>query len=866
MNSPIEELKKSKGDLYSSFFKGRGTETFQDQYTEIMDQYFRRSLQESSAGQKLFRNKYPFALIALGGYGRRDLCLFSDIDVMVLFGSRIPSMAKSLVGDIFYPLWDAGLELGYGTRSIKDCLGVAKGNFEALTSMMDARFICGDSPLFLAFLADLQKKAVHKRAMAFKRWLIEKHELRMAIFGDASYLLEPNLKEGIGGLRDFHYILWLAKAFLDLKVPRDLEYLGELSHTEYDDLMKNVEFIRLVRNRLHRLSGRKNDRLTYDYQEKIAESLGYQEQNDVLGVEHFLGRLHRAMASLKSIHRSFVLTHLSHKNQLTGKSHWKDLPDSLHLTQGEISFDSATSILSNPFVLMEIFEAGCRLGVPLSLEAKRLVREFLYLVDDRFRRSTQAIEGFLLIINHQRAFEALDAMLEVGFLDAFIPEFGQIRDRVQFDSYHIFPVGTHSLQTVRNLKDLPKEKDILLLDIFTEISDPELLFLGALFHDIGKTGKSHARRGALITRDILERIGYDDTRGEEILFLVAHHLLLTETATRRDLNDEKVVVQAARIIENPERLKMLYLLTWADGKATGPRAWNEWTENLVEELFFKLLHTFGKGELATPDATFRVRQTVLRLKRETEGQVPADELDELIEVMTPRYLFETKPGDVVRHIMNFRSLRDGFKSHPSSTFHLDARDGAPGSVWDVTFIAKDRPGLFSDIAGVMALNNINILAAQVYTWRDGTAVDVFKVSSPLDPLHSAEIWNKVRKDLGEVLRGELALSSCLQEKALPSILWVPKSPVRAPEVIVDNDASDFFTVIEVFAGDRIGLLYRITHTLFGLGLDIRTAKIATKADQIADVFYVRDLEGQKILDKERVEEIKKALLHELKQG
>jgi [protein-PII] uridylyltransferase len=866
MNFPIEELKKSRADLLSLFSNGKGLETFQDQYTEIMDQYFRRSLQESRAGQKLFMNKDPFALIALGGYGRKDLCLFSDIDVMVLFGSKVPSMAKSLVGDIFYPLWDAGLELGYGTRSVKDCLGLAKGNFEALTSMMDARFICGDSPLYLSFLADLRKKAVQKRAVPFKRWLIEKHELRMAVFGDASYLLEPNLKEGIGGLRDFHHILWLAKAFLDLKVPRDLEYLGELSHAEYEDLVKNMEFIRLVRNRLHRLSGRKNDRLTYDYQEKIAESLGYQEQNDVPGVEHFLGRLHRTMASLKSIHRSFVLTHLSPRNQLMGKPHSEDLPESLHLTQGEICFDSATTIVSKPVVLMEIFDTGCRLGVPLSLEAKRLVREFLHLVDDRFRSSPKAIQGFLRIINHQRAFEALDAMLEVGFLDAFIPEFGQIRDRVQFDSYHIFPVGTHSLHTLRNLKDLSKEKHILLLDIFNEIPDPEQLFLAALFHDIGKTGKSHARKGALITRDILKRFGYDDARAGEILFLVAHHLLLTETATRRDLNDEKVVVQAARIIENPERLKMLFLLTWADGKATGPRAWNEWIENLVEELFFKLLHTFGEGELVTPDATHRVRQTVLRVRRETEGDVPGEELEELIEVMTPRYLLETKPSDVVRHIMTFRSLRDGFKNHPSAVFHLDARDEAPGGVWEVTFMAKDRPGIFSDIAGVMALNNINILSAQVYTWRDGTAVDVFKVSSPLDPLRSAEIWNKAREEMGEVLRGELALSSCLDEKALPSFFPVPKSLVRPPEVIVDNDSSDFFTLVEVFAGDRLGLLYRITHTLFCLGLDIRIAKIATKADQIADVFYVRDLDGQKIVDKDRAERIRKALLHELEQG
>ncbi len=866
MRSPIQELKNARAGLIARLSDGNGGEPFQDQYTEIMDQYFRRSLQESRAGQDLFRKKLPFAFVALGGYGRRDLCLFSDIDVMVLFGPRIPSMVKSLVEEVFYPLWDMGFELGYGIRTIRDCLGLARENLETLTSMMDARFICGDSPLYLAFVSEFEKKAIHKRARTFKRWLVEKNELRMSIFGDASYLLEPHLKEGVGGLRDYHQILWLAKAFLDLRIPRDLEYLGELSQPEFEDLRKSVDFIRLVRNRLHYLSGRKNDRLTYDYQFRIAESLGYREQDDVPGVEHFLGRLHSAMASLKSIHRSFLRTHLSDRNRSSENPVPEDLPASLRISEGELGFASPTSILQDPSLLMKIYEAGCRLGIPLSLESKRLVREFLYLVDDRFRRSPEAVEGFLRIMKSQRAFEALDAMHEVGFLDAFIPEFSRIRDRVQFDSYHIFPVGAHALQTVHNLKTLAKEKEILLLDIFVEIPDPEVLFLAALFHDIGKTGKNHARRGTLLTRQILERFGYDEGRGKEILFLVAHHLLLAQTATRRDLNDEKVVVQAARMIENPERLKRLYLLTWADARATGPRAWNRWIRNLVEELFFKLLHIFEQGDLATPDATHRVEQTVQRVRKLTEGDVPAEDLDALLEAMTTRYLLATKPAHVVRHITALRSLRERSRGDPSLFFFLDAREEASEGVWEVLFIAEDRPGLFSDLAGIMALNNINVLDAQAYTWRDGTAVDVFKVSNPLDPLHSVDIWNKARRELGQVFSGDLNLSSRLDEKALPSVFLLPKSPVRPPEVIVDNDSSDFFTLIEVFASDQIGLLYRITRTLFTLGLDIRVAKIATRADQIADVFYVRNLEGEKVADREKVQGIKKALLQELKQG
>ncbi len=865
MTSPFTELLKAKADLTSLFSRGEVGASFHDHYTEIMDQYFRRGHQESDVGQQLFKNKNPFAVIALGGYGRKDLCLFSDIDVMILFNSRVPSTAGKLVEDLLYPLWNAGLELGYGIRSIKDCLNLAKDDFEVMTSMIDARFICGDSPLYLSFLDDLQKKAVRKKLAPLKRWLSEKHELRKTLFGDASHLIEPNLKEGEGGLRDYHHILWLAKASLDLKVPRDLEYLGRLSHAEFKELDGNVEFIRLIRNHLHYLSGRKKDRLTLDDQRKITHLLGFQPDDGILPVEHFLGKLHRAMASLKSIHRSFVITHTSNRARTAKNLRSEELPDSLHLFQGEIGFRSATAILNDPYVIMDIIGQSCRIEAPVSLESKRLIREFLYLVEDTFRGSPRAVKAFLRVINHRRSSDGLDQMLETGLLAAFIPEFANIQDRVQFDSYHLYSVGHHMLQTLDHLKHLSMEKDILLIDIFSEIKNPETLFLAALFHDIGKIGASHARRGAIITKNILKRFHCGGRSAEDISFLIEHHLLLAETATRRDLNDEKVIVQCARIVENPDRLRMLYLLTWADSKATGPRAWNEWVENLVQELFFKILRILEEGELATPDSSRKVTQTLSEVRRVIERRLGPDETDRLLDRMTPRYLLQTRPADMVRHISAFQALQEELKRDPSAAFYLASRKEPLTSLWELTFLAADRPGLFADLAGVLALNNINVLTAHIYTWRDGTALDVFRVSAPLDPIHPEEIWRKVREQLNQVLRRELSLSSLLREKAHPSILSPSAVSTRPSEVVVDNDSSDFFTVIEVFADDEIGLLHRITDALFHLGLDIAIAKIATKADQIADIFYVRDLEGQKIMDQEKTEQIRETLLRTLEE-
>ncbi|MBN1104874.1 MAG: [protein-PII] uridylyltransferase [Deltaproteobacteria bacterium] len=866
MASPIEGLKSSRDQLISRFSRGELADAFQETYTEMVDQYFRRSLQESETGRKLFREKKAVALIAVGGYGRKDLSIHSDVDVMILFGSRIPPLAKGLAEEMFYPLWDIGLDLGHGTRSIKDCVDLAKQDFEVLTSLMDARFVCGDSPLYFSLVETLHKKAVSKKASFFSRWLEEQDRLRMATFGDASSLLEPNLKEGIGGLRDYHHILWLSKVFHRLGVPRDLEYGGIFSHREYAEMKGSLQFICLVRNHLHLVSGRKNDRLTFDHQERIARILGFRDHGDLLAVEQFLGKLHASMASLKSLRSSFALTHLPGRQGLGRGEQPESLSGSIELLHGEVGFTSATSILSHPHLLVEIFEWGCRLNRPLSLDARRLVREFLYLVDEDFRRSPAVVCAFLSILRSPHAFEALDQMDTLGFLGALIPEFENVRERVQFDSYHLYPVGTHLLQTVKNLKTLGREKNLLLVDIFSDLRRPESLLLAGLFHDLGKVGKNHARKGAAITQGILDRLACDREGTEDVLFLISHHLLLAETATRRDLNDEKVVVQCARTIGTIDRLKMLYLLTWADSVATGPRAWNEWIENLVLELFFKILHTLEKGELATHDASRRIKGTERKVRRALAGQVPPAELETLFEAMSPRYLLETESGDMIRHVHVFRAHREGFGERPSTAFGLEEREEPSDGSWEVLFMARDRPGLFSDVAGVLALNNINILSAHIYTWLDGTAVDIFRVSGPVDPIHPDRIWKTVKKDMENTFTGRLSLPYRLEQKSGSGLLSHPKKGIRPPQVTIDNDSSDFLTLIEVFADDRVGLLYLITHALFQLRLDIRIAKIATRGDQIADVFYVRDLDGQKVQDREQVVEIERAILHALKQG
>ncbi len=860
------DLINSKEDILSRFLQGDLQGDFPENYSEIIDHYFRSSVQESDTGRDLFKKSIPFAFIAVGGYGRKELCIYSDIDILIVFNKKIPPDTKALTEEIFYPLWDLGLELGYGVRTINDCLTLGRDDFEVLTSLLDARFLCGDSPLYLKLIQDLREKVVVKKSAAFGKWLEDLDKMRMNVYGDASHLLEPNLKEGIGGLRDYHHILWSAKVFFNIGEIEELEYIGELSYREYQELDERIKFILLVRNHLHQLSGNKNDRLSFQYQEEIAHRLDYKNKKKIPAVEQFLGKLHAYMESIKGLHRYFLASHIQKRRKGKKDLQHGDTSQVFYIFRDELMFNSARGIINDPAILMDIFEQSSFSGLPLSMEAKRLVKEFLYLVDDTFKRSKRTVQGFLNILKSRHTVETLDQMFETGFLDAFIPEFGRMRERVQFDAYHIFPVGRHVLKTVAYLKNLSKEKDLMLVDTLADLGDHEHLLLAGLFHDIGKNGKAHARRGVKITKAILERFNYPIKQTKEIIFLVENHLLLAETSQRRDLNDEKIIIQCAREIGSIDRLKALYLLTWADSKATGPRAWNDWIAKLVQELFFKILHIIEMGELATPDTSEKVGKVKKRTRRLTMDKISRVEFENLFNSISPRYKLNTGVHEIAHHLEMVKMLEKEIAGNRRSTaFILDVKESTHGKFWEVTLVAKDRHGLFSDIAGIMALNNINILSSNIYTWADETAVDIFSVTGPPDSINPDEKWEKITRDLKDTFNGKLALSYRLSEKGVPSVLTVRKRPSHPPEVIIDNKSSDFFTLIEVFADDRIGLLYLITRTLFELRLDIHVAKTGVKGDQIADVFYVRDLEGQKVEDEKQVHEIKNALIHHLSQ-
>lgn len=826
---------------------------------EILDNYFRDCFESSEIGPRLGLVRNPYAIVAIGGYGRGEQCLRSDVDILFLFEKNVPTAADELIREIVYPLWDAGYEIGHATRSLSECVKMARSDLEVLTSLLDARIVSGQSHLYLRLMAMMREKVLGKNPAKVINLLVSTNQARHKRYGDSTYLLEPNLKDGQGGLRDYHTMLWIARIRSGAKEPRDLEYYGFLSHEEYQELEEALHFIWKVRNHLHHLSGRKNDQLHFEHQIQLAKTLKYKSRKGQQPVEHFLGDLHAKMELVKEQHLMFLYEQglastLSRKRTQTKRSKYSGLI----IERDRLGFRSPEDIVDAPLLLIRIFEESVRLKVPLSGEAKRLVRDFAHLIDD-LADMPAALRSFEQILSlPATTFNVLNEMLLTGFLPRYIPQFQPVVHLIQYDEYHLYPVDKHSLRTVQVMKAFATDTEMpghdLYRELYNELPNRKLLLWGGLLHDIAKgqgTG-DHSGRGAKLVQEILSRKGYRSEDIDTVAFLVREHLLLMKTATRRDLNDEETALYCAGKIQDIQRLKLLFLLTVADAKATGPAAWTEWTSVVLRSLFIKILKIMEHGELASGEALQVTAAKKEKLLTEAADGQRAD-IESLLTVMSPRYLLYTPAKAIGRHVALHRDLQD-------KPFVWQIDTDPDSDTRTVTICARNCPGLLSRICGLFTLNSINILGVEAFSWRNNIALDIFRVSPPPDRIFEQDRWQRTHDQLTDALNGTLDIAATLRSrngKGRPN----QKSPpsMRPNNVHIDNESSSFFTIIEVFSQDFPGLLFQVADAMFRNQLDIWIAKVATGVDQVVDVFYVRDFDGQKVDVPEKVEEIKTAL-------
>ena len=851
---------KKRDTLIKQFLCGNEPE-FLEKHTSVIDEYFFSMFEKSNTARKMTIAGTPFAVIALGGYGRKEQCIHSDIDLLILFEKNVPPEVETFIQELLYPLWDARFEVGYAVRDTSECLEMAFERFDILTTMLDARFICGASLIYTSFMEKFRSELSVKHLKDTLNYWFEHGEKRHFDFGDSTYLITPNLKSGFGGLRDYHTLLWYAKIKSNIKTRRDLEYYGFLSHFEYLTLEESLNDIWKIRNFLHSITKRKCDTLHFEYQTELAGLLGYRSKNGPPDVEHFLGNLHTRMDFLKQINQITFEDIIAGCRAKKGIAQTRPTKtDGLVIRKGRLNFTNTVAVMQKPDLLLKIFlESGHR-KISLSIESRRIVSEFLHLVDDEIKKNDACIKIFKKILSLSYwEFNVLNVMLATGILEKFIPEFSALVNKIQYNHYHLFPVDKHSIRCVQIINSFkePGESltDTLYHSVFKQIRNKNTLLFCALLHDIGKSNpaKEHSKTGAKIAKPILKRFGFDSTQIKDAMFLIENHLVLVKTATRRDIWDEETAVYMANKIGKIRLLRMLYLLTVADSKATGPKAWNEWTQNLLKDLFLKTMSILKKGELVSK----KIRRLIDKKKKDVlvllKEKWHEDEINQQLESMSQRYLAYVPVQNVVDHINLYRNLG-------TQDFIWQISKESDSGIRTVSICGKDKPGLYSKIAGVFFLNGLDIVASQAYSLGEEHVLDIFKINPPKDIIFENEKWEKAKTDLIHAISNDDFLNNALDK--IPRIIRVSSGKIPEPNIIrIDNETSSFFTIIEVFTYDFPGLLFSITNALYRNHTNVNVAMVATKVDQVVDIFYIRSIENDaKIENEHKLVQIKNAIL------
>jgi [protein-PII] uridylyltransferase len=821
-------------------------------YTEIIDELLKALYKIKSEELDCTEGT---AMVAIGGYGRGELNIRSDIDLMLLYRDKITPQLEKLTQEILYVLFDSGLDMGFCIRSVDECIKLGREDLTTATSLLDRRVLTGDSALFEDLNSSIRKKLFNKsRSLTFIKDKLEELRSRHAKYGGSIYILEPNVKEGEGGLRDLHTARWIINATKDGS-PVEPFSLGLISEKGRDELQEAFDNLLWVRNELHFSTGRKTDQLSFDQQERIAGLLGFESTAGALAVESFMQRYYIQAANLNHYSNLMLSRHLHREGpRKIWPKKMRSVDENYAVSGGVLVFKDVEAIKKDPVAAIKAFEHSQALGVELDQTVKDKVVRFYGAAGEGFRTSPEVSESFLKILKHRDVYRILREMHSLKLLDRYIPEFAEITCKVQHDMYHVYTVDAHTLFAVRELerlRDEYKAEHTIHSTIFEELKNPEVLMLAILFHDIGKAhGKGHAAKGADMVPVICGRLNMTEDEIELVAFLVKNHLILANTAQYRDMHDERLIVEFAKSVGDMERLNLLYLLTFADVRAVGPEVWSQWKGALFQELYFKALTVLERGTFEIEDAAPRVKRIQDRV---TELLGPSgidrESVEEYFRLLPQRYFLSNSAEAISAHIKTIRALG-------TSPYVLEVRQDTYREYTELVICTHDVHGLFSKIAGVMAANGVDILGAQINTLRNGIALDILQVTTQTgEPMIDEHLLGRVEKGLTNVLTGKAKVAELVGRRARPSILDKKHKPKVPTRVDIDNEVSDSYTVLDVHTENRIGLLYDITSTLSALGLFIHIAKIATKGEAANDIFYVRDIFGQKIFYKERLAEI-----------
>ncbi|MBC8210161.1 MAG: [protein-PII] uridylyltransferase [Gammaproteobacteria bacterium] len=855
---PISSALKQATDLLNkSFTPTSSADLLVRQKSNFVDHVLTHCFHQFLDGE--MRN--TCALLAVGGYGRAELLPASDIDLMILLNKKADKELQQKISSFLTFLWDIGLEVGSSVRTLKECVQEGKIDVTVMTNMIESRLITGDAPLYAKYKLSIAPKKMWS-SRAFFAAKLEEQKKRHQRFNDTAYNLEPNIKEGPGGLRDIQIIGWVAKRHYGARTLKELVDHEFLTEREYQALIDGQTHLWRVRFALHRLTGRREDRLLFEYQKQLAECFGYSGGENNLAIEQFMQKYYRTIMELERLNE--MLLQLLHQEIFYKRffNKTEKLNEDFTLHNGYIEAVSDQVFINNPSALIEIFilmQTRPDIQGPHAVTI-RLIRQSLHLIDEDFRTDPKNTELFMRFMRKPVGIiHQLRRMNRYGVLAAYIPVFEKIVGRMQYDLFHAYTVDQHTLFVIRNLRRFSVEEHRHEFPhcsaIHDQLEKPELLYLAGLFHDIAKgRGGDHSVLGAEDVEQfsLLHGLNRKDTR--VISQLVRKHLLMSTTAQRKDIGDPEVVHQFAREVGSESMLDYLYLLTVADIRATNPRQWNNWKGSLISELFYTAKKVLRQGLEQAPDIDEIInenREAACDLISQTE--YTREQIEALCAEFPGDYFLHHKAEEITWHVSSIMSNAE----QPSV---VNIRQSTHSKATEIFIHTIDTQHVFSRVVGVLSSMNLDILHADIYTTRDNQTLDTFIIQdSNANPLSNQSDIELIRdtliKALDSAVKPEISIS-----KRMPRQLKSFNSP---SQINFSQDILNHRTILEVITVDRPGLLYAIANKIAEVDLQVTHAKISTLGEKVEDIFYLTDEKNRAITNPETLDLLRQKILSHL---
>ena len=866
-----DALQKGKAEVQQRFEAGgRGSDVVHGN-SFLVDQLVRIIYDLATEWAYPVSNKSTaeqLSIVAIGGYGRGELAPFSDVDLMFVIPYKETPYSEQIIEFILYMLWDMGLKVGHSTRSIDDAIRLSKQDLIIRTAILDARWLWGDQALFGELTKRFQDDVVAGSGPNFVEAKLQERDDRHERMGDSRYVVEPNVKEGKGGLRDLQTLYWLSRYLYGVDDVEELVALKVFTKRDAARYKKACDFLWTVRCHIHYLTNRAEERVSFDVQMAVGERMEYNDRAGSSGVERFMKHYFLTAKNVGDLTRVLcaVLEDQQKKRaffrlpgSFSGLRRRAKL-DGFTDDHGRITVEHKNAFKEDPLKLLKIFYDAQKYDLDIHPEALRLVTRDLKLIDKGLRNDAEANRLFIEILTSKKDPEvALRRMNEADVFGKFVPDFGRVVAQMQYDMYHTYTVDEHTIRAIGILsriedgtyvEDMPNASKAI-----TEVQSRRALYVAVLLHDIAKgRGGDHSELGAEVANELCPRFGLSAEETETVSWLVRHHLIMSATAFKRDIDDPKTIKDFIDIVKSVERLRLLTVLTVVDIRAVGPKTWNAWKSGLLRGLYQRTLEVMS-GDMVTDNRAARIDHAKESL-RGVLSDWKSDDVEDFISTGYPSYWLAYDTAVHVRHAEIVRAAKAKDKS-----LHIDIRVDDEFEYTEITVYTPDHPGIFSQIAGAVALSDATIMDAKIVTMSDGMVIDSFSILDINNQAYNQPRQvERLRTRIEDTLAGKLYLDQELAKAAKSGLMKKEELFSVAPRVITDNKASSTDTVIEVNGRDRVGFLYDVTAGLNALGLKITSAHITTYGEHVVDTFYVKDIFGLKISSEDKLDHIRRELV------